>query len=76
MARGCTGCKSGARFVGLGALVPLASPAKQGTLLVRLPELRIRRPGREHDRVVDHFAADNTQIDVAWTGGVSYRSGH
>jgi hypothetical protein len=78
MARGCNGGSAGALIVGLGALVPLASPAKQGRFWYDVRNCGFRVLGESTTWVstLDRFAADKTQMDVAWTGGVSFRSGH
>jgi hypothetical protein len=78
MARACNGGGWGALLVGLDALVPLASPAKQARFWYdfRNCGFGVLGEGATWVSRFDRFAADKTPIDVAWTGGVSFRSGH
>ena len=78
MARGCNGGLGGALLVGHGALVPLASRAKQERFWYdsRSCGFGVLAEGTTWVSRFDPFAADKTQIGVAWTGGVSLCSGH
>jgi hypothetical protein len=78
MARGCNGGFAGALLVGHGALVPLASPAKEKRFWYDFRNCGVGVLGEGTTWVsrFDPFAADQTQIDVAWTGDVSFRCGH
>jgi hypothetical protein len=68
----------GALLVGLDALVPLASPAKQKRFWYdfRSCGFGVLGDGTTWVSEVRRFAADKILTDVAWTGGVSFRSGH
>ncbi len=78
MARGYNEGSAGALLVGLGALVPLASPASQQRFWYDFPNCGFGVLGEGTTWVsrFDRFAADKTPIDVAWDGGVSLRTGH
>ena len=78
MARGCNGGSAGALLVGGGALVPLAASAKQERFWYDFPDCGFGVLGEGTTWVprFARFAADTTQIDVAWTGAVSLRYGH
>jgi hypothetical protein len=78
MARGYNGGSGGALVVGLGALVQLASPATQERFWYDFPNcgFAVLGEGTTWVSSFDRFATDETPIDLAWTGGVSFRSGH
>jgi hypothetical protein len=69
---------AGTRFVGLDALVPLASRAHQERFWYDPLSCGFGVLGEGTTWVLrfDRFATDKTPIDVGWTGVVSFRSGH
>jgi hypothetical protein len=79
MARGCGEGSAGALLVGLGALVPLGSSAKRDRFWCDLCDygFGIPREGTAFVPRLDRLAcSSNRWNDVAWTSGVSLRSGH
>jgi hypothetical protein len=79
MVRGCGEGSAGALLVGLGALVPLGSSAKQDRLWCDFRDHGFGVLGENTARVsgFNRLVSSSTRwIDVAWTSGVSLRSGH
>lgn len=70
---------AGALLVGLGALVPLGSSAKQHRFWCDFRDYGFGVP-REGTALVSRFnrlaRSSTTWMDVAWTSGVSLRSDH
>jgi len=79
MARGCSEGSAGALLAGLGALVPLGSSAKQDRFWCDFRDCGFGFLGQDtawvwrFNRLV---SSSSRRIDVAWTSGVSLRSGH
>jgi hypothetical protein len=79
MARGRSESGAGALLVGLDALVPLGSSAKQHRFWCdfRGCSVDVLREGTAFVSRFNRLACSSARwIDVAWTSGVSLRSGH
>lgn len=79
MVRGCSEGSAGALLVGLGALVPLGSSAKQDRFWCDFSDygFGVLREGTAFVSRFNRLACSSTRwIDVAWTSGVSLHSGH
>jgi len=79
MARACSEGGAGALLVGLDALVPLGSSARQHRFWCdfRDHSVGVLREGTAFVPRSNRLACSSTRwIDVAWTSGVSLRSGH